>query len=230
LIARSKAKLQKIAAELHAQFGIAVKTMNLDLSGPAAPQQLFDTMKADGIAVDFLVNNAGTGKVGLFAEISLEDTLGQVDLNLRALTHLTRLFLGPMVERRSGKILNVASTAGFQPGPLMAVYFATKAYVISFSEAIANELKGSGVVVSCLCPGPTDTEFQKRAGAENSRLFKTLGPMTARVVAEAGYRALMKGKTLVIPGSRNRLLVESVRISPRKLATRITRWLVENAN
>jgi short-subunit dehydrogenase len=140
---------------------------------------------------------------------------------------LTRLFLPQMIARRNGKILNVASTAGFQPGPLMAVYYASKAYVISFSEAIANELKGSGVSVTCLCPGPTDTGFQGRAGVENSRLFKQFGPMDAKTVARDGYRALMKGKTLVISGFKNRLLAESVRIAPRKLATAISRWVAE---
>jgi short-subunit dehydrogenase len=156
----------------------------------------------------------------------LEESLGQIELNITALTHLTKLFLGPMLERKSGKILNVASTAGFQPGPLMAVYYATKAYVISFSEALANELSGSGVTVTCLCPGATDTEFQKRAGTEETLLFK-LRPMTAKAVAQDGYRALMKGKPLVIPGLKNWLVAESLRISPRRVVTAVSRRLIE---
>ncbi|PYV69535.1 MAG: short-chain dehydrogenase, partial [Acidobacteria bacterium] len=140
---------------------------------------------------------------------------------------LTKLFLGPMLERGSGKIMNVASTAGFQPGPLMAVYYATKAYVISLSEALASELQGSGVTVTCLCPGATDTEFQKRAGTENTALFRKLRPMDAQTVARAGYRGLMSGKTLVIPGFRNRLLAESVRFGPRKLVTAISRKILQ---
>src|SRR5262249_37548779 len=147
-----------------------VKIVALDLSQPQAPRQLFKQIQNEAIVVDILVNNAAYGKAGNFSQIPLEETLGQIDLNIRALTELTKLFVAPMIERRSGKILNVASTAGFQPGPLMAVYYATKAYVISFSEAIANELKDSGVSVTCLCPGPTDTSFQGRAGVERSRM------------------------------------------------------------
>ena len=124
-----------------------------------------------------------------------------------------------MLEKKSGKILNVASTAGFQPGPLMAVYYATKAYVISFSEALANELQGTGVSVTCLCPGVTDTEFQKRAGTEQTKLFRQMRPMDAKTVARDGYRGLMKGKPLVISGFRNWLLAESLRVSPRSITS-----------
>jgi hypothetical protein len=134
-----------------------------------------------------------------------------------------------MIERHSGKIMKVASTAGFQPGPLMAVYYATKAYVISFSEALANELSGTGVSVTCLCPGPTDTGFQGRAGTENTRLLKTLRPMDAKTVARDGYHGLMAGKTLVISGFRNWLLAESLRISPRKLVTAVSRKILDKA-
>ena len=130
-----------------------------------------------------------------------------------------------MLERGSGKIMNVASTAGFQPGPLMAVYYATKAYVISFSEALANELDGKGITVTCLCPGATETGFAGRAGNDQSRLFKKLRPMEAKAVARAGYQGLLKGKTLVIPGVRNWLVVESLRISPRKVVTAVSRWV-----
>lgn len=227
LVARSGNKLSKLADELQRQFGITAKAMVADLAGPAAPQRLVDQLQNDGTTVDILVNDAAYGKFGDFASMPLEDITGQVELNIAALTRLTRLLLPQMIERRYGKVLNVASTAGFQPGPMMAVYYASKAYVISFSEALANELNGSGVTVTCLCPGPTDTGFQGRAGVENSRLFKQFGPMDAKTVARDGYRAMMKGKTLVISGFKNRLLAESVRIAPRKLATAISRWVAE---
>jgi short-subunit dehydrogenase len=176
---------------------------------------------------DVLVNNAGYGKLGAFAEVAYQEGAGQIELNVTALTHLTKLFLSPMLERKSGKILNVASTAGFQPGPLMAVYYATKAYVISFSEALANELQGTGVTVTCLCPGATDTEFQSRAGTEQTTLFRKMRPMDASEVARDGYRALLKGKPLVISGLRNRLLMESLRISPRRIVTAVSRKFLE---
>ena len=164
LVARNASKLAQVADELQRQFGISAKSIPLDLTAPTAPQFLFDQLQREDIAVDILVNNAGYGVFGEFAKIPLEDTLGQIQLNVTALTHLTKLFLGSMIERRSGKIMNVASVAGFQPGPLMAVYYATKAYVISFSEALANELADKGVTVTCLCPGATETAFAGRAG------------------------------------------------------------------
>jgi len=227
LVARSGSKLAQIADELQRQFGVSVKAIPLDLAAPPAPQFLFDQLQREDVAVDILVNNAAYGKFGEFADIPLEETLGQIQLNVTSLTHLTKLFLGPMIERRSGKIMNVASTAGFQPGPLMAVYYATKAYVISFSEALANELKGSGVTVTCFCPGATETGFAKRADTESSRLFKQMDPMDAKTVAQDGYRGLMKGKGLVISGFHNWLLAESVRFAPRKVVTSISRWVAE---
>jgi len=227
LVARNGSRLNQFADELQRQFGISVKPLALDLASPSAPQFLFDQLGRENVAVDVLVNNAGYGKLGAFAEVSAQESLGQIYLNITALTHLTKLFLGPMLERKSGRILNVASTAGFQPGPLMAVYYATKAYVISFSEALANEIDGSGVTVTCLCPGATDTEFQKRAGTEETLLFRKLRPMSAKAVAQHGYRALMKGKPLVISGMKNWLLAESLRISPRRLVTAVSRRLIE---
>jgi len=229
LLARSSAKLSQVAEELQGQHGISVKIIPLDLTAAPAPQFLFDQLKREGIAVDVLVNNAGYGKLGEFAKISAEESLAQIQLNITALTHLTRLFVGPMLERRAGKILNVASTAGFQPGPLMAVYYATKAYVISFSEALANELSGSGVTVTCLCPGPTDTAFQGRAGTEHTLLFRKSRPMSAEVVARDGHRGLMAGKTLVISGFRNWLLAEATRFGPRKLVTAVSRKVMDQA-
>src|SRR5205807_4727556 len=180
-----------------------------------------------GLQVDNLVNNAGFGAYGAFASTRLEDELQMLQVNVTALTHLTKLALPGMLARKRGRIMNVASTAGFQPGPLMAVYYATKAYVIMFSEAIANELKGTGVTVTCLCPGATATQFAARANMEQSRLFK-LGAMRSADVAQAGYKGMMAGKTLVIPGLLNKTLALSVRFSPRKLVTAISRSLQES--
>jgi short-subunit dehydrogenase len=227
LVARSGPKLAKLAEELRQRHGVSVKTIPLDLALPRAAQDLFEETQRAGLHVDILVNNAGYGKSGEFAAIPLEEEYGQIQLNVTALTLLTKLYLGPMLERRSGKIMNVASTAAFQPGPLMAVYYATKAYVLSFSEAIADELRDSGVQVTCFCPGATLTEFQKRAETENSRLFKQLAPMDAKTVVDDGYRALMAGKRLAISGFKNWLVAESVRFAPRRWVTAISRWVAE---
>ena len=227
LVARSASRLTEVASELEREFHVSAKIIPLDLAAAPAPQFVFDQLQRENIRVDFLGNNAGYGIRGEFAEVALEQSLGQIQLNITALTALTRLFLPAMIERRSGRILNVASTAGFQPGPLMAVYYATKAYVISFSEALAEELKNTGISVTCLCPGVTDTGFQKRAATANSILFKSLKPMDPGTVAMDGYRAMMSGKTMAIAGFRNWLVAESVRFAPRKWVTAISRRLLE---
>jgi uncharacterized protein len=227
LVARNRARVQQVADELTQHSGVSARALALDLSLPDAPQEVFHECQRAGIAIDTLVNNAGFGKFGKFEELSWEESLGQIQLNITALTHLTKLFLSPMLERRAGRIMNVASTAGFQPGPLMAVYYATKAYVISFSEALANELDGMGVSVSCLCPGATDTNFQRRANLEDSRLFKQMRPMQVKQVARDGYDGMMKGKTLVISGLRNWAVAQSVRFAPRKTVTAVSRWIQE---
>jgi uncharacterized protein len=227
LAARSGPKLAEVASQLEKQYGVSVRPVQIDLAQPHAPQELFDDLLHAGISVDILVNNAAYGKFGNFADIPVEESLGQIHLNIAALTHLTKLFLCPMLAQRAGKILNVASTAAFQPGPLMTVYYATKAYVLSFSEGLENELRGTGVTVSCLCPGPTLTSFQQRAGVEKSRLFEQFGPMDAKTVAQDGYRALMQGKALKISGAKNWLVAESVRFAPRKVVTAISRWVTE---
>ena len=227
LVARSGDKLNRVAAELREQYGITVKAIALDLSAVPSSRFLFDQLQGEAVVVDVLVNNAGFGGFGEFAGMREDEILGQIHLNITALTHLTRLFLPGMLARGRGKIMNVASTAAFQPGPLMAVYYATKAYVLSFSEALANEVAGSGVVVSCFCPGATDTGFAKRAGTEDSRLFKKIGAMNVETVAVDGYRGLMEGKTVVISGMRNWLVAESVRFAPRKWVTAISRWVAE---
>jgi len=229
LVARSADKLAQVAIELQSH-GITVKTIALDLAQPPAPKFLFDQLQREGISVDILINNAGFGAYGQFAQMSEQEIQGQIDLNITALTQLTRLFLPPMLVRHSGRIMNVASTAGFQPGPLLAVYYATKAYVISFSEAIANELRNSGVTVTCFCPGATHTGFAKRSGTEKSRLFKQLGGMSAEKVALDGYRAVMEGRTLAISGMHNWVVAQSTRFAPRKMVTAVSRWVAEKVD
>jgi hypothetical protein len=224
LVARSADKLTQVATELQAH-NISVKTIALDLATPLASKFLFDQLR--DTTIDTLVNNAGFGAFGEFAQMPEAEILGQIHLNITALTELTRLFLPSMIQRRSGRIMNVASTAAFQPGPLMAVYYATKAYVLSFSQAIANELRGSGVTVTCFCPGATHTGFAQRAGTENSRIFKQFGAMPAERVARDGYRAVMEGKTIAISGAHNWIVAESVRFAPRKVVTAISRWVAE---
>lgn len=226
LVARSGDKLAQVAKELES-IGVSVRIIALDLTDAPAPKFLFDQLQREGVAIDFLVNNAGFGAYGEFVQMPETEILGQISLNITALTQLTRLFLPPMLARHSGRIMNVASTAGFQPGPLMAVYYATKAYVISFSEAISNELQNSGVTVTCFCPGATDTGFAKRAGNDKSRIFQQFGAMSAEKVALDGYRALMSGRTLAISGAQNWLVAQSTRFAPRKLVTAISRWISE---
>jgi len=226
LVARTADKLAQVAAELQT-YGVTVRTIPLDLTTPPAPRFLFDQLQRENIAIDILINNAGFGAYGEFAQMPEETIFGQIALNITALTELTRIFLPPMIERRQGRVMNVASTAAFQPGPLLAVYYATKAYVLSFSEALANELRHSGVSVTCFCPGATHTDFARRAGVENSRLFKKVGGMSSQKVALDGYRAVMEGRTLAISGAHNWLVAQSTRFAPRKMITAISRWVAE---
>jgi short-subunit dehydrogenase len=226
LVARSGDKLRQLASELEKSHGTRSLILAVDLTEPGASAYVLDQTTRADIQVDVLVNNAGFGQYGYFAENDLEECLRQIQLNVTTLTHLTRLYLPAMVERKSGRILNVASTAAFQPGPLMAVYFATKAYVLHFSEALANELHGTDVTVTCLCPGPTATEFAKRANITDLLLLK-FGSMDAHTVAEDGYRALMAGKPVVISGFKNWLVAQSVRFSPRRLVTGMVRKMQE---
>ncbi len=226
LVARGEAALRQLAAELEQRHGVRATVLARDLADPASPPAIRAACDAAGIGVDVLVNNAGFASYGPFSESDLDVELQMIQVNTAALTQLTRLFLDGMLARRAGRILNIASTAAFQPGPLMAVYYATKAYVLSFSEALANELRGSGVTVTALCPGPTASGFQQRAAMEDSKLVagKIAGPAE---VARAGYAGLMKGQTIVIPGARNKALVFIVRLTPRNLVTRIVRRMQE---
>lgn len=227
LIARNKQKLSRVADEFQEKFGTLARIIVEDLSIPNAPTKIFQQLQQDAIAIDVLVNNAGFAAYGFFWETDLDAELQMMQVNMVALTHLTKLFLKEMVARGQGKILNIASTAAFQPGPLMAVYYATKAYVLSFSEALANELQGTGVTVTALCPGPTESGFQARANMERSKLVSGKRIMDAKTVAEIGYRGLMNNQTVVVPGLKNKLLTLSVRFTPRNLVTKIVRSMQE---
>ncbi|HEY8419408.1 MAG TPA: SDR family oxidoreductase [Clostridia bacterium] len=214
LVARSQDKLINLKQEIEAFSNVHIITK--DLSKSEAAQEVFDEVKSAGLKIDVLVNNAGFGDFGQFAESNLSKISSMIELNIGALTKLTRLFLPEMIERKSGKILNVASLGSFQPGPLMAVYYASKAYVLSFSEAIARELKGSGVTVTALCPGPTRTNFQEAANLGMSGLFVNLQVAEAKKVAEFGYKKMKKGKVIAVPGFFNKIAVIGVKLLPRK--------------
>ena len=229
LVARSRDKLEALAAELEAKHHVRARVVASDLARPEAPGEIFAELQGDGVHIEVLINNAGFGSYGPFVETDLRAELDMIEVNISALTHLTKLFLPGMVARRRGYVMQVASTAAFQPGPLMAVYYASKAYVLHFSEALANELEGTGVVVSALCPGPTETGFVEAAGMQQSKLFER-GAMTAREVAEIGYRGMLAGKTIVIPGLRNNLLARAVGFLPRGLVTRVVRGIQERRN
>ena len=220
LVARSQDRLAALAEELRKSRGVEVVVLPQDLADPNVPQAIFDATK--GLAVDVVVNNAGFGAVGAVVDLPLQRQLDMLQVNIVALTHLTRLFLSGMVDRHRGGILNVGSTAGFQPGPGMAVYYATKAYVLSFAEALAEEVAGTGVRVSCLAPGPTATRFGADSGMEKSLFFK-LGAMDAATVARRGYRGFRRGKVIVVPGLKNKLGAFSVRFAPRSFVRKLVR-------
>ena len=224
LVARRQEKLDQLAAELRRDYGVQVRILAKDLADPQSHQAIFDALAAESVTVDVLVNNAGFGAVGPVATLSLERQMDMVQVNVAALTHLTRLLLPGMIERGRGGILNVGSTAGFQPGPNMAVYYATKAFVLSFTEALAEELIGSCVKATCLAPGPTATEFGVDSGMEKFTIFK-FGTMNAKTVAQAGYRGFRRGKVIVIPGLTNKLGAFSVRFVPRAWVRKLVKRL-----
>ncbi|WP_353931790.1 SDR family oxidoreductase [Okeanomitos corallinicola TIOX110] len=227
LVDKDAEKLALMAEEFSHKFDIIVMPLVKDLSIPTSPDEIFKELQKAGIKIDILVNNAGFGTYGVFSETDLTTELQILQVNIISLTYLTKLFLEDMINQGYGKILNVASVAAFQPGPLMAVYFASKAYVLSFSEAIANELKGTGVTVTTLCPGPTASEFQKAAAMEESKIAHVNRMMKTETVAKIAYDSLMANKTVAIPGLRNKILAESVKFAPRNIVTKIVRNMHE---
>ena len=229
LVARNKTKLDELKAELESQFKVSVYTIGKDLSANNSAQEVYDETTKQNIQIDYLINNAGFGDFGMFSETEWIKELQMINLNITTLTQFTKLYLQDMVKRKSGKIMNVASTAAFQSGPTMAVYYATKAYVLSFSEAVDNEVSGKGVTVTTLCPGPTESGFQAAAAMEESNLVKGKKLPTAKEVAEYGYSSMMKGKTVAIHGMINWIMANSVRFTPRALVVKLTRKIQDKA-
>lgn len=222
LAARRKDALDAIAQKLKsAHPALRIDVVSIDLGKPGAGLELFSRVESLGLKVDFLVNNAGFGTSGEFSKLPLEKELQMMDLNMRTLVELTHLFLPGMLARKSGKILNVGSTAGFQPGPYMNTYYASKAFVNSFSEGLHEELKGTGVTCTVLTPGATKTEFAQVAAAEGNRLFNSPNVASASDVAAYGYNAMIAGKAIAIPGCLNQFLVQTVRFTPRALVRKL---------
>src|SRR3989338_6030850 len=217
IVARDEAKLLELKTEIEAKYNTQVMVLAKDLSADSAPQEVYDAIKAAGLEVDYLMNNAGFGGYGLFHERPWEEDREMIMLNIMALTALTRLFLPDFVQRKSGRILHTSSTAGRLPGPLQAVYFATKAYVNSFGNALAQEVKGTGVTVTNLLPGPVQTGFISRAGMGKSSMFKNAA--SAQKVASDGYKAMMAGKREVVSGLSigNRILSFFLPFFPKRM-------------
>jgi len=223
VVARNKKKLLDLKDKLEKGNDISVLVIVKDLSLSGSAKEVYDMVKSKNITVDYLINNAGIGNFGEFVDTDLKRESKMIQLNVGTLTEFCKLFLKEMVKRGNGKIMNVASIAGFQPGPLMAVYFATKAYVLHFSEAIANEVAGKGVSVTALCPGPTQSGFQLSAGMKESVLFKGKNLPSSKDVALYGYQAMMKGKVVAVHGWKNRLLINLSRFAPRWLVVKMAR-------
>ena len=223
VVARSQDRLEKLKTEIENKHGTKVIVLVKDLSKPDAPQEIFSELEKKNINVDVLVNNAGFPVFGKFAETDLKEELDMIQVNITSLTHFTKVFMKKMVENKSGWILNVGSIGSFGPGPLQSVYCASKAYVLSFSEALANELQGTGVSATCLCPGATDTRFYERGNVWNAKFAKTWKRTDAAKVAKVGYVALKSRRVMVVAGLRNSLMVFLPRFFPRKLATRVVR-------
>jgi len=229
LAARNKQKMDQLAAEVEKSFGITTRVIAKDLSLPESAQEIFDELNAAGVQVDVLINNAGLGLCGDFAKSDMNMNMHLIQVNLLTLTKLTWLFLSGMLTRKSGKIMNVGSIASFAPSPTFALYNASKAYVLFFSEALREELKGTGVSVTCLCPGATATNWQARAGAVDMRLNK-LRIIDAKTVAENGYKGLMNGKRMVVPGLDNKILALSVQLAPRAMNLKVAKFLVHKTS
>jgi len=226
LVSRQAQTLHAHAAELRKE-GAAVHVHALDLTGERAAAALFEAVTRSGVIVDVVVNNAGIGEWGAFAGSQVERNERMIDLNVRSVTGITREFLPGMIERGFGRIMNVASVASFQPGPLMAVYYATKAYVLSFSLAVAEEVQGSGVTVTALCPGPTRTDFHREAGMDMTSGGATAGMVSARRIARFGYRAMVRGKRVAVVGALFKTMIFFERLLPRNTVTRLVRRMQE---
>jgi short-subunit dehydrogenase len=224
LVARREDRLRKLGQKLTSQYGVKVRFLAKDLARPTAAREIADELQNGGVQVAVLVNNAGFGDRGSFVQLDLERQMNMVQVNVSAATELTHRFLPGTLRNGRGGILNVASTAAFQPGPWLSVYYAAKAYTLHFSEGLAEELAGTGVSVTCLCPGPTETEFGAESHMEGSLLF-LMGAMSAVDVARAGYAGFRRRKVIVIPGICNKFSAFIVRLGPRSAVRKITRML-----
>jgi uncharacterized protein len=227
LVGRDRARLRQLAEVLQAEHNVSVRIEARDLSEPNAAERLWSELTAASVAIDILVNNAGSGVYGAVDQQDAAALQKMLQVNIVALTSLTRLALPGMRSRRWGRILNVGSVVGYQPGgPRMAGYYASKAYVVSFSKGLARELQGTGVTVTVLSPGVTESSFEERSGASNTRLYKLVPKMTAAEVASAGYEAMKRGSTTVIPGLRTKIIAFLGELPPRRIALEVNRWLL----
>jgi short-subunit dehydrogenase len=224
LVARREEKLRALADELKSKFGVDVFILPKDLSQKNAPTEIFDTLEKEGIQIDVVVNNAGFGARGAVADLDTDMQIDMIQVNVVALTHLTRLFLPGIIQRGRGGILNVGSLAGFQPGPNLAVYYATKAYVLSFTEALSEEINNPDIKITCLTPGPVRTEFGSKSELDDSLLFK-LSLMDAEPVVKAGYEGFRKGKVIVLPGLKQKIIPFLLRLTPRFLVRKVVKSL-----
>jgi uncharacterized protein len=222
LTARNQEQLLKRVEQLK-PHNVETDVIVQDLSLPDACDKLVAELTARNLQIDILINNAGFANYGDFSSNSLEKEMALLQVNIVALTKLTKLLLPSMLKNRYGKIMNLASMAAFVAGPQMAVYYASKAYVLSFSEALACELEGTGVTVTAVCPGATATEFQERAGLGRSKLFEKFKPMDSTTVSEIGYRGMMNGETIVITGAMNKLMALATRLTPRSVSTHLVK-------
>jgi short-subunit dehydrogenase len=224
LVARREDRLKALADELKSEFGVDVFILPKDLSEKNAPREIFEELQKEGIQIDVVVNSAGFGSRGGFAELGEESQMDMLQVNIAALTHLTRLFLPGIIERGRGGILNVGSLAGFLPGPNLAVYYATKAYVLSFTEALSEEIRNPNIKITCLAPGPVRTEFGSKSELDDSLLFK-MSLMDVEPVVKAGYEGFRKGDVIVLPGMKQKLIPFLLRFMPRFLVRKIVKSL-----
>jgi len=225
LVARNKSKLEKLKSDLEKTHKIEVLVIKKDLSLLDAAKEVYDETSKQNIQIDYLINNAGFGDFGMFYDTDWDKESRMIQLNITALTQFCKLFLKDMIKRKSGKIMNLASTAAFQPGPGMAVYYATKAYVLHFSEAIDNEVRDKGITVTAFCPGATKSGFQKAASLEESKLVKGKKLPGSKEVAIYGYKAMMNGKSVAIHGFMNYIMANSIRFAPRALVVKMVRYI-----
>ena len=223
LTARRENRLIKLKDELEMEYKVNIHILALDLVKKNSPKKLFNYTQKNSLTIDVLINNAGVGDFGKFHKSNWEWQETMIDLNMKSLSHLTHLFLPQMVQLNRAYVMNVASNAAFQPGPLMSVYYATKHYVLAFSEALANELQDTGVTVTALCPGPTKSEFQETASMQKSKLVNTVPLPDSKQVAEYGYKAMIKGKRVAVHGFMNKIFSVVVRLLPKRLVTSIVR-------